>query len=103
MKTTIDLPDELIRTIKIRAVSQGKPLKDLVAELLTEALYAPKSLQMPYTASEPRAPYVLDHQGFPVVNGHSNAPSTRASLQETLDIEQKALNDEDIGRASTSN
>lgn len=38
MKTTIDLPDDLLRTVKIRAVQENKKLKDLVAELLRRGL-----------------------------------------------------------------
>lgn len=34
MKTTIDLPDELMRAVKIRAVNEGRRLKDLVPELI---------------------------------------------------------------------
>ena len=34
MKTTLDLPDELIREAKLRAVLQGRTLRDLVAEYL---------------------------------------------------------------------
>jgi plasmid stability protein len=38
MKTTLDLPDELMRTVKIRAVREDKKLKDMVAELLRRGL-----------------------------------------------------------------
>jgi hypothetical protein len=34
MKTTIELPDELMREVKIRAVEENRKLKDMVAELL---------------------------------------------------------------------
>lgn len=36
MKTTLDLPDELMREVKIRAVHEHKKLKDAVAELLRQ-------------------------------------------------------------------
>lgn len=38
MKTTLDLPDELMRTVKIRAVRENKKLKDMIAELLRRGL-----------------------------------------------------------------
>ena len=38
MKTTIDLPDKLMREVKIRAVHEHKKLKDVIAELLQTAL-----------------------------------------------------------------
>ena len=40
MKTTIDLPDELVKELKLRAIHEGKKLKDAVAELLRRGLSA---------------------------------------------------------------
>lgn len=41
MKTTIDLPDALVKEIKLRALYDGQKLKDAVAELLRKGLAAP--------------------------------------------------------------
>jgi plasmid stability protein len=38
VKTTIDLPDDLLRTVKLRAVQENRKLKDLVADLLQRGL-----------------------------------------------------------------
>lgn len=38
VKTTIDLPADLLRTIKIRAIEENRKLKDMVAELLRRGL-----------------------------------------------------------------
>ena len=38
MKTTLDLPDELMRAIKIRAAEENRKLKDLIADLLRHSL-----------------------------------------------------------------
>ena len=38
MKTTLDLPDDLMREMKIRAASQGRKLKDVVADTLRSGL-----------------------------------------------------------------
>ena len=40
MKTTLDLPDELMRAIKIRAVTENRKLKDALADLLRQGLSA---------------------------------------------------------------
>jgi plasmid stability protein len=40
MKTTLDLPDELVRRIKMRAVQSDRKLKDMVATLLDAGLRA---------------------------------------------------------------
>src|SRR5689334_20113083 len=41
MKTTVELPDELVKQLKLRAIHDGKKLKDTVAELLRRGLNAP--------------------------------------------------------------
>ncbi len=38
MKTTLELPDDLMRTIKIRAVEENRKLKDTIADLLRRGL-----------------------------------------------------------------
>lgn len=43
MKTTIDLPDDLLRAAKIRAVESNVTLKDLIAQALRSALAAPNA------------------------------------------------------------
>jgi plasmid stability protein len=43
MKTTLDLPDDLIREVKIRAVHEHKKLKDTIAELIRKGIAASKS------------------------------------------------------------
>lgn len=40
MKTTLELPANLVKEIKLRAVQQGAKLDDLVADLLREGLRA---------------------------------------------------------------
>ncbi|MHB8450798.1 MAG: antitoxin [Mycobacteriales bacterium] len=38
MKTTLDLPDELVRAVKMRAVNEGRRLKDVMADLIRYGL-----------------------------------------------------------------
>ena len=40
MKTTLDLPRDLVREIKLRAVNEDRKLKDTIAELLRKGLRA---------------------------------------------------------------
>jgi len=42
MKTTVDLPDDLMREVKIRAVHERKKLKDTIADLLRRGIAAAK-------------------------------------------------------------
>lgn len=46
VKTTLDLPDKLMREVKIRAVHQQKKLKDTVAELIARGLAAERAPQL---------------------------------------------------------
>lgn len=43
MKTTLDLPGHLMREVKIRAASENRKLKDLIAELLATGLATPRA------------------------------------------------------------
>jgi hypothetical protein len=38
MKTTLELPDEVMRAVKIRAVEENRRLKDVIADLLRRGL-----------------------------------------------------------------
>ena len=48
MKTTLDLPDHLMRQVKQRAVQQGRPIKELVADYIRQGLHG--SAALPQTA-----------------------------------------------------
>jgi hypothetical protein len=43
MKTTLELPDELMREVKIRAIYEHKKLKDAIADLIRKGMAAGKS------------------------------------------------------------
>lgn len=38
MKTTLELPDDLMHAVKVRAAATGRKLKDVVAELIRRGL-----------------------------------------------------------------
>ena len=44
MKTTLELPDELMREVKIRAIHEGKKLKDAIADFIRRGMAARKKL-----------------------------------------------------------
>lgn len=43
MKTTLELPDDLMRSLKIRAAQSDRRLKDIVTELLQRGLAEPNA------------------------------------------------------------
>jgi plasmid stability protein len=70
MKTTLDLPDELMREIKVRAAREDRKLKDLVTELLREGLAAQEK-----QAGEPhRVKLPLIHSKHPAPPGQELTP-----------------------------
>jgi len=50
MKTTLDLPDALVKQVKIRAVREGRKLKDAVADLLRKGLADDDEAEAPMPA-----------------------------------------------------
>lgn len=47
MKTTLELPDDLMRAVKIRAVEENRRLKDTIAELLRRGLSQGRGVPAP--------------------------------------------------------
>ena len=71
-KTTIELPDELVRDLKVKAVRENRKLKDLVTDLLRQSLYAeskPKSEKL-----FQRAPFPIFSGGHPAAEGKELTP-----------------------------
>lgn len=54
VKTTLDLPDDLMREVKIRAVTENRRLKDAIADLLRRGL-------------SQRSPRIRHRVAFPLV------------------------------------
>ena len=48
MKTTFDLPDELLRSMKMRAAQEGRKFKDVAAEIFRRGLAQPKPAANPF-------------------------------------------------------
>ena len=56
MKTTLDLPEDLVRRLKLRAVHDGRKLKDVAAEVMRAGLDAPScsAKRMPVVTKKDR-------------------------------------------------
>lgn len=89
MKTALDLPDELMKEVKFRAVRDGRKLKDEIADLLRRGLDTPSESVQPVLAGVERD----SRSGLPVVTcarpkarGRDLSPSRLANIllqQET--------------------
>ncbi len=53
MKTTLELPDELARRIKVRAAQRNQKLKDTIAQLLELGLASVPDKKTPERAPKP--------------------------------------------------
>lgn len=95
MKTTIDLPPDLLREMKLLAVREGRKLKDVAADLLKRGLGAEK---IP-------APIPLAQKTsikLPLFPTPKSAPASRMSTKELLAIEQETMHQEDLQRLGLS-
>ena len=93
MKTTLDLPTDLVRKMKLRAVHEGRKLKDVAAEVFRRGLAQPKTAAQPVT----RHPIAL-----PLIQCASDAPASRMSAEEIIALEQESQTREDLERLSLS-
>ena len=100
MKTTLDLPDELIREVKLRAVVQGRTVKDLVAEILRQGL----GIAPPGQSEKPPAGSLVEigESGLPVIRCRPDALATRMNVDELLKLEQETQAEEDSKHAGIS-
>lgn len=84
MKTTLDLPDALVKQVKLRALREGRKLKDAVADLLRKDLaVAPDSepdLQSPVITTDKKT-------GLPVIEcKQAAAPDEEMTPERVADI-----------------
>ena len=85
MKTTIHLPDALVNQVKIRAVSEGRQLKDAMADLLRKGLAVsqaspPPAKKWPRISSDPET-------GLPlIVCEQAAAPDEEMTPERVSDI-----------------
>lgn len=96
MKTTFDLPPELVRKVKLRAVNEGKKLKDVAAYLLQRGLEQPAPI--PVSDSKP---VISSHSvsGLPFVKSRNIADFIPPTPEDTLALIQQVNEEEDLRRA----
>ena len=98
MKTTLDLPDHLVRQAKQRALQQGCSLKQLVAEFIRLGLHGNPSASTPFRSEV----VSRDSQGLPVFRSQAQGPLPAIDLAAALELEQQCLMQEDRRRAGLS-
>ena len=82
MRTTLDLPDPLLRELKIRAARNGQSLKSLINDLIQRAMALPAIPPEQQTG----LPVLMRLQGHArPLQAQSNAQLADHTLQEDLD------------------
>jgi len=81
MKTTIDLPEDLVREMKFRAVHEGRKLREVAEEVFRRGLAAP---------SAPREPGGRHRVKLPLVPSPPGAKPFELSGKRLLDLEMEA-------------
>lgn len=97
MKITLDLPEDLIREVKLRAVLQRRTVKDLVADFIRQGLgmtAAPNRVTPPVDSR-----VQIDDLGLPTIRCTSGGPAEEMSVEQLLVLERQAQEEEDLQRA----
>lgn len=86
MKITLDLPEELIREVKLRAVAQRCNVNDLIAGCLRQGLgfTPPAQPDLPPADSMVR----IGPNRLPVIRCMPNPPARRMSVTQLLQLQQ---------------
>ena len=66
MRTTIDIPDDLYRTLKTRAALSGSSLRDVIQQLLESGLRQAEAPLPRSTADRPPPPVIISASGSPI-------------------------------------
>ena len=92
MKMTIDLPEALIKAIKIRAAQEQRTVRELVAAYLTDGLYPSE----PATAAEHKPTEIeMAPWGLPIIRSIPGSPPCTMTGEETIEFINNALTELD--------
>lgn len=90
MKMTLDLPNDLLLAMKLRAAHEGRKLKDVAAE----------SIRLGLRFSGPTAARPLREKiKLPLFDCAPNAPASGMTVEELIALEKETLEEEDLRRA----
>jgi len=92
LKTTLDLPPDLVREIKLMAVNEGRKLKDVISDLLRKGLGHSASQFTDKNQIQGRRGLIP----LPFFAASSAAPAKSMTLTQLQALEEQALSSADI-------
>ncbi len=98
MKTTVELPDDLMRGMKIRAATQGRKLNDVIADAIRDSLVYKREVP-----SETQALVISrSPSGFPYIKCNPASDKLVPSFEELQRLIDESQLEEDLQRAGIS-
>jgi hypothetical protein len=99
MKLALDLPADLTRALKLRALKEGRKFNEAVTELLRTALSESPTIPTrngrPKISTDPKT-------GLPVVKGKPGATISKMSSEEVYALIHSSQEEEDLARIGVS-
>ncbi len=86
MKTTFDLPEDLVREMKFRAVREGRKLREVAEEVIRRGMAAPAP-----------APGLRHRVKLPIIPAAEGARPFELSGERLLELEREAAEEGDKG------
>jgi len=101
MKTTVDLPGEIVRELKLMALRRRQKLNVTTTQCLAQAVDTPRA----NTVSTPPISSTrvkIGKDGLPVIRCAPDAPASRMGVGDLLALGQRSLEEEDLKRAGVT-
>ena len=95
MKTTLDLPNELVREMKLKAAHEGRKIKDVVASLIAAGMVAESAATRAARARKGTLK-------LPLFPSAKNAPARRMNMEQIIALTQSTQTSEDLARLGLS-
>jgi hypothetical protein len=99
VKTTLDLPDTLVKEVELCASDEGRNLNDVAADLLRIGLAnrpaAPAPQSLPLLKTHPIT-------NLPYFECTPDAPASRMTPRQLIELENDTQSEEDLGRLGLS-
>ncbi|MGL4399879.1 MAG: hypothetical protein ACRCXD_08420 [Luteolibacter sp.] len=98
MKTTLDLPDDLMRGMKIRAATQGRKLKDVIADAIRDSLASKREIP----AETPPLVISRSASGVSYIKCNPASDKPAPTFEELQRLIEESQLEEDLQRAGIS-